>query len=131
MKRFAAIAVVAAFAVGSATAQQAAGGKRHAVLVGIGEYDHPNLKPLAYAEKDAVDLGDVLRNKGYLVEVLSAKTGSQDPAHKPTLANIRARLAARQPIGDLVPAAVERHIVEHHLYGAVGDLHGQDSAIEK
>ena len=44
---------------------------------------------------------------------------------------IRARLAARQPVDDLVPAAVARYIVEHHLYGAVGDLHGQDSAIEK
>ncbi len=37
---------------------------------------------------------------------------------------IRARLAAGQPIADLVPAAVERHILTHHLYGAVNDLHG-------
>jgi nicotinate-nucleotide adenylyltransferase len=44
---------------------------------------------------------------------------------------IRARLAARQPIGDLVPAAVARHIAAHHLYGAVDDLHGQDTAISK
>lgn len=44
---------------------------------------------------------------------------------------IRARLAARQPIDDLVPAPVARYIVEHHLYAAVGDLHGQDSAIQK
>jgi nicotinic acid mononucleotide adenylyltransferase len=39
---------------------------------------------------------------------------------------IRARLNARQPIDDLVPDAVARHIVNHHLYGAVGDLHGND-----
>ena len=44
---------------------------------------------------------------------------------------IRARLAARQPIDDLVPPPVARYIVEHHLYGAVGDLHGKDSAIQK
>ena len=44
---------------------------------------------------------------------------------------IRARLAARQPIDDLVPAAVARHITAHHLYGAVDDLHGQDTAISK
>jgi len=44
---------------------------------------------------------------------------------------IRARLAARQMIDDLVPAAVARHIVAHHLYGAVDDLHGQDTAISK
>lgn len=39
---------------------------------------------------------------------------------------VRTRLAARQPIDDLVPAAVARHIVAHHLYGAVGDLHGEN-----
>jgi nicotinate-nucleotide adenylyltransferase len=44
---------------------------------------------------------------------------------------IRARLAARQPIDDLVPVAVARHIAAHHLYGAVDDLHGQDTAISK
>jgi len=37
---------------------------------------------------------------------------------------IRARRHARQPIDDLVPAAVARHIVIHHLYEAVGELHG-------
>ena len=37
---------------------------------------------------------------------------------------IRARLRARQPIDDLVPAAVARHIAVHHLYAAVGELHG-------
>jgi nicotinic acid mononucleotide adenylyltransferase len=39
---------------------------------------------------------------------------------------IRARLTERLSIADLVPAAVARHIVVHHLYGAVGDLHGND-----
>ena len=39
---------------------------------------------------------------------------------------IRARVMARESIADLVPAAVARHIVVHHLYGAVGDLHGND-----
>ena len=37
---------------------------------------------------------------------------------------IRARLRTRQPIDDLVPTAVARHIAIHHLYGAVGELHG-------
>ena len=44
---------------------------------------------------------------------------------------IRARLAAHQPIDDLVPAAVARHIVAHHLYEAVDNLHGQNSALSK
>jgi nicotinate-nucleotide adenylyltransferase len=39
---------------------------------------------------------------------------------------IRARLAQRKAIDDLVPAAVARHIIAHHLYGAVNDLHGQN-----
>jgi nicotinate-nucleotide adenylyltransferase len=39
---------------------------------------------------------------------------------------IRARLSAGQPIDDVVPDAVARHIANHHLYGAVGDLHGID-----
>jgi len=39
---------------------------------------------------------------------------------------IRARLSARQSIDDLVPDAVARHIVNHHLYGAVGNLHGNN-----
>ncbi|MGE0445824.1 MAG: nicotinate-nucleotide adenylyltransferase [Vicinamibacterales bacterium] len=39
---------------------------------------------------------------------------------------IRQRLRAGQPIDDLVPAAVARHILAHHLYGAVGRLHGED-----
>jgi nicotinic acid mononucleotide adenylyltransferase len=39
---------------------------------------------------------------------------------------IRERLAAAQPIDDLVPASVARHILKHHLYGAVDDLHGEN-----
>ncbi len=40
--------------------------------------------------------------------------------------SIRARLSARQPVDDLVPAPVARHILAHHLYGAVDDLHGEE-----
>ena len=39
---------------------------------------------------------------------------------------IRGRLAASRSIDDLVPAAVSHYIVKHHLYGAVGRLHGQN-----
>ena len=39
---------------------------------------------------------------------------------------IRARLAARQPVDDLVPAAIARHILAHNLYEAVNDLHGKE-----
>lgn len=43
---------------------------------------------------------------------------------------IRERLAATQPIDDLVPAPVARHILKHHLYGAVDDLHGENEQLE-
>jgi len=39
---------------------------------------------------------------------------------------IRARLTQRGAIDDLVPPAVARHIMAHHLYGTVDDLHGQE-----
>jgi nicotinate-nucleotide adenylyltransferase len=42
---------------------------------------------------------------------------------------IRQRLAAGESIDDLVPAAVSRHILAHHLYGAVDQLHGEDERI--
>jgi nicotinate-nucleotide adenylyltransferase len=38
---------------------------------------------------------------------------------------IRERIVAALPIDDLVPAPVARHILKHHLYGAVDDLHGE------
>jgi nicotinate-nucleotide adenylyltransferase len=42
---------------------------------------------------------------------------------------IRKRLASGKPIDELVPPAVARHIQKHHLYGAVGSLHGEDERI--
>lgn len=42
---------------------------------------------------------------------------------------IRERLASGQPIDELVPPAVARHIHKHHLYGAVDSLHGEDERI--
>ena len=42
---------------------------------------------------------------------------------------IRERLASGQPIDELVPAAVARHIQKHHLYGTVDELHGEDERI--
>ena len=39
---------------------------------------------------------------------------------------VRRRLAAQQPISDLVPSAVARHIAVHHLYGTEDDLHAHD-----
>jgi nicotinate-nucleotide adenylyltransferase len=40
---------------------------------------------------------------------------------------IRQRLRTLHPIDDLVPPAVGRHIVAHHLYGSVDHLHGEST----
>jgi nicotinate-nucleotide adenylyltransferase len=45
--------------------------------------------------------------------------------HDVSSSAIRERIAAARPIDDLVPAPVARHILKHHLYGAVDDLHGE------
>jgi nicotinate-nucleotide adenylyltransferase len=42
---------------------------------------------------------------------------------------IRARLAARQPIDDFVPASVARHIARHNLY-LEDNLHGHDQNVQ-
>jgi len=40
---------------------------------------------------------------------------------------VRARIAAGDRVDDLMPSTVARHIRAHHLYGAVSELHGQDT----
>jgi nicotinate-nucleotide adenylyltransferase len=50
------------------------------------------------------------------------------PTRDVSSTRIRERLAAGQSIDDLVPAAVAQHIHRHHLYGAVGRLHGEDQS---
>jgi nicotinate-nucleotide adenylyltransferase len=57
------------------------------------------------------------RTRIYLVEATTRDVSSTE---------IRRRVSAAQPIEDLVPEAVARHIVTHHLYGAVDDLHGEN-----
>lgn len=41
--------------------------------------------------------------------------------------DIRRRLRNGQPIDNMVPDAVGHHILNHHLYEAVGDLHGEST----
>jgi len=53
----------------------------------------------------------------HLVEAATAAVSSSE---------IRAQLLAGRPVTGLVPLAVARHIVTHHLYGTVDALHGKD-----
>jgi nicotinate-nucleotide adenylyltransferase len=59
-----------------------------------------------------------LRDRVTLVEARTRDVSSSQ---------IRERLAAHQPIDDLVPKPVARHIITHSLYGAVDDLHDEDT----
>src|SRR4051812_22969358 len=62
---------VVAFSQGSAKAD------RFALLVGIDDFDHADLKKLQYAENDMLELQTVLRNAGYQVELLAGKAATK------------------------------------------------------
>jgi nicotinate-nucleotide adenylyltransferase len=71
-----------------------------------------------------------LRSRTRMPGTLAAERGSTGlylvEAHTRDISStlIRKRLAAREPIDDLVPSAVARHIAAHHLYQVENDLHG-------
>ena len=79
----------------------------------------PNLR--SRARPASVDPGANDRTGIFLVEAATCDVSST---------MIRRRLAARQPIGDLVPPAVARHIAAHRLYGTEDNLHGHDEDTE-
>ncbi|MGH8188649.1 MAG: nicotinate-nucleotide adenylyltransferase [Steroidobacteraceae bacterium] len=70
---------------------------------------------------DALRRAPELRHRvGQTIHLVPAETS---PASS---SEIRARLAAGEPVEGLVPPAVMRHIATHHLYKTVNELHGQD-----
>ena len=60
---------------------------RRALLVGVGAYDHADLKPLKFTGNDVAELGTLLEANGYDVTTLSDATGA-----KPTKKNVDAAL---------------------------------------
>ncbi len=64
----------------------------------------------------------IARTPGLAARVTILEAATRDVSST----TIRQRLAAGESIDDLVPVAVSRHILAHHLYGSVDELHGED-----
>jgi len=100
---------------GESPGQGNAAPTRRALLVGINDYQHPNLRqpaPLKYAVNDVTDLAGVLKKSGYEVVVLSDATGQQNAKLVPTKTNIERELAAmsgRCQAGDTFLVALAGH----------------------
>jgi formylglycine-generating enzyme required for sulfatase activity len=92
-----------------AIAQEKAGGKRCALLVGINEYEHQTLKKLAWAENDVVELGEELgkKNAGYEVVLLK---GSE--ATKKKIEGELKRLSRKCGKGDTLLVGLAGHGVQ-------------------
>src|SRR4051812_47981432 len=70
------------------SAQNASGtARRYALLVGVKDYDHSKLRPLAYPENDAADMARLLEKAGYEVNLLTSSEGRRRADRAPTLAN--------------------------------------------
>ncbi|MBY0228053.1 MAG: SUMF1/EgtB/PvdO family nonheme iron enzyme [Gemmataceae bacterium] len=77
-----------------ALALLAADPHRHALVVGVPEYDSKALPLFTYAGADSYELARMLARVGYTVSVMNEGEGRKNPAARPTLANLRAALRA-------------------------------------
>jgi formylglycine-generating enzyme required for sulfatase activity len=74
---------------------QAEKGKKHALLVGVREYDSSKFDTLKCTENDAEELARVLREQaGFTVRVLTSARGVKRKTDAPTAANLRAEIKA-------------------------------------
>jgi uncharacterized caspase-like protein len=91
-------------------------GERHALLVGVRQYDPNELRSLPYAEPDVTELAQVLKDAGYRqVVMLTQSAGATNFRVLPTAANIRTTLKGmledREP-GDTILVAFAGHGIE-------------------
>jgi hypothetical protein len=84
--------VLPALLAGLALAHPEERPRRIAVLVGVKAYNHAELPDLEFTERDVTELGNLLRQAGYEVTLLTTTEGARDGRRKPTLANIRREL---------------------------------------
>lgn len=92
---FAAIAFVAGAGTASADDKPKPLGEKYALLVGVRQYGENELRPLAFAEADVVQLAQVLRDSGYRPEnvvLLTQARGAENHRFLPLAANIRKEL---------------------------------------
>src|SRR4051794_25367190 len=92
MVRWGPLAVVVLPVLPLLLAQGPSTGKRYALLVGVNQYQHDKLKPLAFAEADVTDLASLLRRASYEVTLLTGSAPARD--RLPTKANIERQLRA-------------------------------------
>jgi hypothetical protein len=93
-------------------------GKKHALLVGVTEYDHASLARLRYTENDIEGLASLLGRPGAgfaSVRVLTTSRGKRRKADAPNGENIRAAikaLLARKKRDDTVLVALAGHGIQ-------------------
>jgi formylglycine-generating enzyme required for sulfatase activity len=113
-------ALAVCLALLSSSPAQTPEGTRHALVVGVLDYDHAKLPSLQYTENDAEDLARVLATRGsFSVRVLTTSRGKRSTAKGkkrtedlPTAANVRAaikELLAKKKRGDTVLVALAGH----------------------
>jgi formylglycine-generating enzyme required for sulfatase activity len=97
------------------------GGRKHALLVGVRDYDHKKLDPLKYTQNDVEELARVLTGQaGFTsVRVLStSRAGGKNKRIAPTGANIRAELKAllaQRKHNDVVLVALAGHGIQRNV----------------
>ncbi len=88
---------------------------KYALLVGVANYQHPELRkpePLKFTVNDVNELAKLLRPVGYRVTLLTDETATQDEKLRPTKSNVEAQLKAmlrQAKAGDSVLVAFTGH----------------------
>jgi hypothetical protein len=112
------VCLASAVLTSTGEARQSSKGKKYALLIGVKEYNHAQLSPLAYTENDIDVLDEILRKRGSgfaSVRALTVSRGKKDGRAMPTTANIRKALAdflADKGRHDTVVIALSGHGVQ-------------------
>jgi formylglycine-generating enzyme required for sulfatase activity len=108
--------LIAALVLLDGTQAQTDRGKKHALVVGVRDYDSFKLRKLDYTENDAEDLAHELSKRaGFSVRVLTTSRGEKQKTDRPTVANLRAEikaLLAKKTKHDTVLVALAGHGIQ-------------------